>query len=53
MSRQCLNRRIPTEAELKVELFAWQARRNQNHKMIHWKFTKKAADLKLGQYYVA
>ena len=53
MSRQCLNRRIPTATELQVELLAWQTRRNQHHKMIRWKFTKKAADLKLGKYYVA
>jgi DDE superfamily endonuclease len=53
MSRQCLNRRIPTETELKVELLAWQTRRNQHRQRIRWKFTKKAADLKLGKYYVA
>jgi hypothetical protein len=53
MSRQCLNRRIPTDTELQVELLAWQTRRNQHHKMIRWKFTKKAADLKLGKYYAA
>lgn len=53
MSRQCLNRRIPTEAELKSELDAWQRDRNAQGKKIDWSFTKEAADKKLGEYYVA
>lgn len=30
LSRQCLNRRIPTIAELQPEIEAWEQQRNQN-----------------------
>lgn len=53
LGRQCLNRRIPTEAELKSEVAAWQAERNAQNKTLNWSFTKAAADQKLGRHYVA
>ncbi|XHX76348.1 MAG: IS630 family transposase [Stenomitos frigidus ULC029] len=53
LSRQCLNRRIPTEAELKSEIEAWQVERNTQRTTINWKLTKQAIDKKLGRHYVA
>lgn len=53
LDKQCLNRRIATEAELTAEVQAWQTRRNQQRKTIDWTFTRKDADRKLEKYYVA
>lgn len=53
MSKQCLNRRIATQTELKIELEAWQSQRNAQNKGIQWRCTRKAIDQKLGQHYVA
>jgi hypothetical protein len=53
LDKQCLNRRIAREDKLIAEVEAWQAERNQQHKTINWTFTRKAADRKLGKYYVA
>jgi DDE superfamily endonuclease len=53
LDKQCLNRRIATEAELVAEIQAWQTRRNQQRKTIDWSFTRKDADKKLKKYYVA
>ena len=52
LDQQCLNRRIPTEAELASEVNAWKKRRNRQKKTIAWSFTKEQADKKLGKYYV-
>jgi hypothetical protein len=52
LDQQCLNRRIPTEAELVREVRAWTAKRNRQRKTIHWSFTKEQADKKLGKHYV-
>jgi hypothetical protein len=53
LDKQCLNRRIASEATLADEVAAWQARRNQQRKTINWTFTRKKADQKLKKYYVA
>ena len=53
LDKQCLNRRIATEAELITEVQAWQTRRNQQRKTIDWTFTRQDADRKLKKYYVA
>lgn len=52
MSRQCLNRRIPTQAKLRRELAAWERERNRQRAKIAWKFTKQDADRKLGTHYI-
>ena len=52
LDKQCLNRRIPTEAELASEVNAWKKKRNRQKKTIDWSFTKEQADKKLGKYYV-
>ena len=53
LDKQCLNRRIPTEDELRAEVQAWQTDRNQRRKTINWQFTRIQADKKLEKYYVA
>ena len=53
LDKQCLNRRIPTEDELRAEVQAWQTDRNQQRKTINWQFTHIQADKKLEKYYVA
>lgn len=52
MDRQCLDRRIPTEKELRKEINAWQKERNKMNAKIVWKFTRQDADEKLGKRYV-
>jgi len=43
MTSQCLDRRIPDEWTLTIELIAWESRRNQVHRPIHWSFDWKRA----------
>jgi len=52
LSRQCLDRRIPTPRGLQSEVAAWQADRNAQHRTIEWKFTRQDADRKLSRHYV-
>lgn len=52
LDKQCLNRRIPSEAELVREVRAWTAKRNRQRKTINWSFTKEQADKKLGKHYI-
>jgi hypothetical protein len=50
-TRQCLQRRIATEATLKRELAAVEATRNAARTMINWQFTTTAARVKLHHLY--
>jgi DDE superfamily endonuclease len=50
-ARQCLQRRIATEATLKRELAAVEATRNAARTTIHWQFTTAAARVKLHHLY--
>jgi len=43
MTGQCLDRRIPDEWTLILELVAWESRRNQLHRPIVWSFDWKRA----------
>jgi hypothetical protein len=52
LSRQCLDRRIPSLDLLQSEVDAWQADRNEQRRTIEWKFTRQDADRKLGRHYV-
>jgi hypothetical protein len=52
LSRQCLNRRIPSRQLLRNEVDIWQKTRNALQRTIEWKFTRQDADLKLGRHYV-
>lgn len=51
LSRQCLDRRIGSLAELEREVAAWQARRNANAVGITWRFTTADARIKLKRLY--
>ena len=51
LSRQCLDRRIGTLAELEQEVAAWQARRNASEVGINWRFTTADARIKLKRLY--
>lgn len=52
LSRQCLDRRIPSRQELQAEVDAWQDNRNALKRTIEWKFTRQDADNKIGRHYV-
>lgn len=54
MERECLGRRrMKNEQFLIIELAAWQRRRNEQKKKIHWTFTRAKADEKLGKHYIS
>jgi hypothetical protein len=53
LTGQCLDRRIPDQATLTQEIAAWQARRNHERAMIHWRFTVHDARTKLSHLYPA
>jgi DDE superfamily endonuclease len=52
LTRQCLDRRIPTLQALQHEVDAWQFARNTLRRTIEWKFTRQDADQKLRRHYV-
>ncbi len=52
LSRQCLDRRLPTAQLLQREVDAWQIARNALRRTIEWKFTRQDADHKLERHYV-
>lgn len=51
LSRQCLNRRIPTITELSKEVIAYFKERSQNAIKINWQFTREKAREKLNRRY--
>jgi len=51
LSRQCLNRRIPTASVLRDEIVAWQAERNLTASKVRWQFTRDDARRKLHRLY--
>ena len=51
LARQCLARRIPTEASLTEEVAAWEARRNHEQATIDWRFSIHEARQKLHRLY--
>ena len=53
LSRQCLDRRIPSAQLLQREVDAWQTERNVRRKTIEWQFTRQDADQKFGRHYVS
>ncbi len=53
LERQCLDRRLPDRETLSAEVAAWQQRRNDEHRVIEWKFTRQDADRKMGRHYVS
>ena len=51
LSRQCLSRRIGTQATLAREVAAWEASRNAAPKPVDWRFTTRDARIKLKRLY--
>lgn len=52
LERQCLDRRLSDRDTIISEVAAWQQRRNAEHRVIEWKFTRQDADRKMGRHYV-
>ena len=51
LSRQCLNRRIPSKQILTCEAAAWEKHRNNDMCTINWRFTTADARIKLKKLY--
>jgi len=51
LSRQCLDRRIPDEKTLKLELAALEDQRNRAGATVNWQFTSEDARVKLRRIY--
>lgn len=51
LARQCLNRRIPEQAQLQAETAAWTQSRNTAQTKINWQFKTQDARIKLAQLY--
>lgn len=51
LSRQCLDRRISSRADLEREVAAWQAKRNETKVRVDWQFRTADARVKLKRLY--
>jgi transposase len=51
LSRQCLNRRIPSVEELNREITAWEETRNGQQATVDWQFSAVDARVKLERLY--
>jgi hypothetical protein len=51
MTRQCLDRRIPSITSLREELLEWETDRNRKQKGVDWQFTTVDARIKLKRLY--
>lgn len=51
LSRQCLKRRIPTQAQLAHQVYCWSRQRQQQGVKIHWQFTPEQARQTLNSQY--
>ncbi len=51
LNRQCLNRRIPDQDSLQLEIAAWEEERNQKSCSVNWRFTTEDARIKLKRLY--
>lgn len=51
LSRQCLDRRIESPAELRREVAAWEDERNEREVGVKWRFTTTDARVKLRSLY--
>lgn len=51
MSQQCLNRRLPDEWTLAMELLAWEQTSNSIRRKINWSFTVDDAQRVFAEYY--
>ncbi len=51
LTSQCLDRRIPDEATLTIEVAAWEQARNKTATRVDWRFTTADARIKLRHLY--
>jgi len=51
LSRQCLDRRLPSAERVCSEIAAWEAERNAEKRTIRWSFTTTDARTKLDRLY--
>ena len=51
LGKQCINRRIGSQEELKREIAIWETERNHQGVLINWQFTTKKARVKLQKHY--
>ena len=51
LSRQCLNRRIPSVVELQQEIEAWEQQRNQIRATVNWRFSTVDSRLQFKRLY--
>ena len=51
MGRQCLDRRLESQARMAEEVAAWEKERNARKARIHWTFTLAVARQKLRKLY--
>ena len=51
MSKQCLNRRIPSKEEMAYQVNAWTCSRNSANLTVNWRFTTTDARIKLKRLY--
>jgi transposase len=51
LSRQCLDRRIPDQETLRIEVKAWEEKRNDKSDTVGWRFTTEDARVKLKHLY--
>ena len=51
MSKQCLNRRIPSKEEMEYQVKAWTCTRNSANLTVNWQFTTDDARIKLKSLY--
>lgn len=51
LDRQCLDRRIESAGELRAEVAAWEAVRNERAVAVRWRFTTADARIKLHRLY--
>ncbi len=51
LSRQCLERRIPSITELQQETEAWEQQRNQNRATVNWRFSTVDARTRFERLY--
>lgn len=51
LARQCLSRRIGDIDQMRNEVLAWAARRNQKRRGVHWTFAKSDARNKMIRHY--
>lgn len=51
LSKQCLDRHIPSADTMRCEIAAWETKRNAQHVTANWQFTTPDARIKLGRLY--